>query len=78
MRPLAHDREICRAIERDEGQILQVDLVDLTEDLLPLTWIRCRQFLFVEGIQGRVAVEGNVASIGGIWSHESKEESSGS
>ena len=44
VRPLAHDGEVGRAVERDEGQLLQVDLVDLMEDLLPLARIRCRQF----------------------------------
>src|SRR6266581_6910380 len=64
MRSLAHDREVCRAVERDEGELRQVDGMDLTEDLLPRARIRCRQFLCVEGIQGRVAVEGNVLSLG--------------
>ena len=64
VRPLAHDREVCRAVERDEGELRQVDRMDLTEDLLPRTRIRCRQFLCVEGIQSRVAVEGQVESIG--------------
>ena len=53
-------REECRAIERDERQLSQVDLMDLTEDLLPLAHIRCRQFLCVKSIQGMVAVEGDV------------------
>ena len=38
--------------------------MDLLEDLLPHAGIRCRLFLCVEGIQGRVAVEVNVVSIG--------------
>ncbi len=64
VRPLAHNREVCRAVERDEGELRQVDRMDLTEDLLPRARIRCREFLCVEGIQGRVAVEGKVLSIG--------------
>src|SRR5439155_14664421 len=57
--PLARDRELCRAVEHDEREVRQVDLVDLCEELLPQSRIRCRQFLPVEGIQGRVAVEVN-------------------
>src|SRR5437016_435294 len=38
--------------------------MDLIEELLPHARIPCRLFLFVEGIQGRVAVEGKVLSIG--------------
>jgi hypothetical protein len=62
--PLAHDGEECWAIEGDERQLLQVDLMDLTEDLLPLAHIRCRQFLCVKSIQGVVAVEFPVVSVG--------------
>src|SRR6266568_769820 len=36
VRPLAHDRGLCWAVERDEGELRQVDLVNLMEDLLPL------------------------------------------
>src|SRR5260370_39168669 len=38
--------------------------MDLIKDLLPHARIRCRQFLPVEGFQGRVAVEVIVASLG--------------
>src|SRR5438876_5586685 len=62
VRPLAHDREIIQAVEYDERELRQVDLMDLHEDLLPRAWIRRRLFLVVEGIQRLVAVEGNVAS----------------
>ena len=48
VRPLAHDREVCWAVEHNEGVLRQVDLVDLMEDLLPLARIRCRQFMCVE------------------------------
>src|SRR6266705_3726257 len=58
VRPLVHDGYPCRTVEHDEGQLRQVDLMDLVEDILPRASIRCRQFLFVEGIQGRVAIEG--------------------
>ncbi len=60
MRPLAHDREFCRAVEHDERELRQVDLMDQLEEHLPRAWIRRRLFLLVEGIQGRVAVEVNV------------------
>src|SRR6266705_3104433 len=61
VRPLAYHREVYRrAEEHDERQLSQVDLMDLIEELLPQSRIRCRQFLLVEGIQGRVAVEVNV------------------
>src|SRR5258708_1606873 len=63
VRPLAHDRWVIWAVERDERELRQVDRMDLTEDLLPRARTRCRQFLCVEGIQGRVAVEGKVLSI---------------
>ena len=38
--------------------------MDLIEYLLPHAWVCRRQFLLVENIQGRVAVEANVLSIG--------------
>src|SRR5947209_19204636 len=64
VRPLAHDREIIHAVEYDERELLQVDLMDLHEDLLPLAWIRRRLFLLVKGIQRMVAVEVNVGASG--------------
>src|SRR5947208_16911298 len=64
MRPLAHDREIIQAVEYDERELRQVDLMDLHEDLLPRAWIRRRLFLVVEGIQRLVAVEVNVEASG--------------
>ena len=59
-----HDRWIQRAVEHDKGKHRQVDVMDLVEDLLPHTWVCCRLFLCVQGIQGRVAVEVQVASLG--------------
>ena len=32
VRPLAYDREVCRAVEHNERELRQVDLVDLMED----------------------------------------------
>lgn len=56
MCPFAYNRYIEREVERDERKIRQVDLMNLTEDLLPLPRVRCFQFLFVESIQGRIAI----------------------
>src|SRR5215472_3963607 len=64
MCPLAYDCYIEREVERDERNIRQVDLMNLLEDLLPQPMIRCFPFLLVEGIQGMVAVEVNVVSVG--------------
>src|SRR5947209_6830520 len=46
--------------------------MDLTEDLLPQSRIRCRHFLCIEGIQGMVAVEGDVLSLG--WKLVTREQ----
>ena len=62
VRPLAHHVDLWRAVEHDEGEVRQVDLMDLREDLLPRAWIQCRQFLLVEGIQRVIAVEIKIAS----------------
>src|SRR6266496_1806435 len=64
VRALAHHRDLWGAVEHDKGELRQVDLVDLCEDLLSHARIHCRLFLFKEGIQGRIAVEGQVSSIG--------------
>ena len=56
MCPFAYDRYIEREVERDEREIRQVDVMNLTEDLLPLPRIRCFQFLFIESIQRRIAI----------------------
>jgi len=51
VRPLVHHREASRrAVECDEGELRQVDRMDLSEDLLSRACIRCRQFLCVEDI----------------------------
>ena len=52
------------AEERDERELRQVDLMDLKEELLSQAWVRCRLLLLIESIQGRVAVEGKVPSVG--------------
>src|SRR6266487_1979806 len=48
--PLVHDRWVRRAVEHDEGELRQVDAMDLVEDILPQYRFGCRQLLFVEGI----------------------------
>src|SRR5713226_4492036 len=53
--PLAHDPQKCRAVEDDKGELRQNDVMDLHEEQLPHARIHCRQFLFKEGIQGRIA-----------------------
>ena len=90
MCPLVHHSDARRAVEDDEGEVRQVDGVDLRKDLLPRAGIWCRQFLLVEGVQGMIAVEVSIASIGrelvtreqrgivGVMSHSSNTESSGS
>ncbi len=64
VRPLAHHVDVRRAVEYDERENCQVDLMDLIEDLLPHAWIYCRLFLPVESIQSMVAVESKVDSLG--------------
>ena len=80
MRPLAHNREVCRAVEHNERELRQVDLVDLMEDQLPFSRICCHPFLCVESIQGRVAVEAQVATSSVRWDLVTgeQEKSSGS
>ena len=52
-----HHRDICRAVEHDERQLNQVELMDLTEELLPCAEIHRRPFLCVELIQSTVTVK---------------------
>ena len=56
VRPLAHYRQVCRPVEGDARELCQVELMNLTEDLLPHGHIRCRLFLFVQAVQRRVAI----------------------
>src|ERR1051326_7910152 len=49
------------AVECDERELRQVELMDLKEELLPQAWIGRRLLLLIERIQGRVAVEIKVA-----------------
>src|SRR2546421_11712876 len=66
VRTLTHHREAAQqTVKRDEGELCQVELMDLPEDLLTRTCIHCRLFLLVEGIQSRIAVETVVSSLGG-------------
>src|SRR5205809_1611020 len=64
VRPFVHRRYVKRAVECDERQLRQVDLMELLEDNLPHARVPCRQFLLEEGIQGRIAVEVKVLSFG--------------
>src|SRR5690242_9286388 len=56
MCPFAYDRYIEWEVEHDEGELSQVDLMNLLEDLLPQPRIQCFPFLLVEGIQGMIAI----------------------
>ena len=64
VRPFVRQRKICRAEEHDKGELRQVDLMDLLEDLLPHPWICRGLFLGKQLVQGRIAVEVNVESGG--------------
>ena len=65
VRPLTHHREAAQqTVKRDEGELCQVELMELSEDRLSRARIHCRQFLLVEGIQSRIAVEAIVSSLG--------------
>ncbi len=61
--PLMHHREAAQqTVKRDERQLSQVELMDLTEELLPCADIHRRPFLCVELIQCTVAVKRPVES----------------
>src|SRR6266516_2147648 len=74
VRPFVHRPYVKRAVECDERQLRQVDLMELNEDSLPHARIPCRQFLLVEGIQRRVAVEVSVASTAFGWDLVAREQ----
>ena len=57
MRALAHHRVYGRTVEHDEGELRQVDAVDLLEELLPHARICRGLFLDKEFVQGGVTVE---------------------
>ena len=63
VRPLAREHGVCAAVEGNEREVRQVDVMDLIENLLPHALIQRCQFLLVEGIQFRIAVEVHVVSI---------------
>ena len=60
MRRILTHSNVDWAIERDKGEIRQVDLMDLVEDLLPGGRISRLLFLREQGIQLLVTVEGKV------------------
>src|SRR5690348_10551454 len=72
MCPLAHHPNFCRAVKRDEGEVRQIDAMDLDEGLLPQSRIQCRKFLLVEGIQSGIAIEVNIVSLG--WNLVAREQ----
>jgi hypothetical protein len=59
---LPHHPDRLRAVEHDEREICQIDLLDLREDTLTRVYIHCCQLLLVQGVEGWVAVEVNVGS----------------
>src|SRR5207302_4376899 len=63
VRSLVRQRVPCRNVEHNEGELRQVDLMDLLEDLLPHTRICRGLFLSKELVKGRVAIEVKVESI---------------
>src|SRR5215467_5144337 len=64
VRSFVHHPDVYHCVERDERKLRPVDLMDLTEDRRPLGRINRRKFLLIEGIQGRIAVESHIVSIG--------------
>jgi len=50
-------REYCPTEEHNEGELRQVDPVDLNEELLAHAGVCRRLFLGIQSIQGRIAVE---------------------
>ena len=64
---LMHQRDGWCAVEHNERESCQVDLMDPMEDILPCALIHCRQFLLVQSIQGMIAVEVNIASSALGW-----------
>ena len=63
MRSFVRQRVPCRPVEHNEGELRQVDLMDLLEDLLPHARICRGLFLSKKLVQGGVAVEVKVESI---------------
>ena len=57
VRALVYHREANQTVEHNEGELRQVDLVDLLENLLPHSRIGRGLFLDKEFVQSPVAVE---------------------
>src|SRR5258707_10613111 len=53
---ILHHGDICRTVQGNKWEIRQIDLVDLVENLLTLSWIADCLLLGKEFIQCRVAV----------------------
>src|SRR5579875_2070268 len=64
MRGVLVHSNVNRAIERDEGELRQVDLVFLVEDVLALSRVSRGLLLQEQLIQAWVAVEGDVETVG--------------
>ncbi len=62
--PCARIERSVALIERDEREVCQVDLMDLTEDLLPQPRIGCRQFLLCRAHPGHGCSRSTLYSIG--------------
>jgi len=78
VRPFVRQCEYCRTVEHNEGELRQVDLVDLNEDLLAHAGICRRLFLGKQLVQAGVAVEVDIVADLGTWLQANKLESSGS
>src|SRR2546423_13286899 len=63
VRSFLRQRVPCRPVEHNEGELRQVNLMDLLEDLLPHAGICRGLFLSKELVQGRVAIEVKIESI---------------
>ncbi len=57
MRALVRYRKVLFPVEHDEGELRQVNLVNLPENLLPHARIRRRLFLSKQIVQGTITVE---------------------
>src|SRR6266566_1597394 len=63
VRTLFDHKHVKWAIQCDEWEVRQVNLMNLIEDILARNWINCLLFLRIEGIQRFVTVEVNVETI---------------
>ena len=79
VRSLTHHREAAQqTVKRDERELCQVELMELSEDCLSSARIHCRQFLLVHRIRAGLQEKPWFRPLGVNRVHESKVESSGS